>query len=488
MDWFKCRFSGVSYSLMGALCMMLILAAAGLADGGSDWESGDGSAVTAAKNMPGNPGNEDANGNPGNQGGNGNPGNEGGNGNPGNEGAKGNPGNEGGNGNPGNEGAKGNPGNQGGNGNPGENGNGNGSDKSDEDHGNGSDKSDKDDKSGRDDKSDKDDKGDKDNGKPDKDDKGDKDNGKPAKVTLCHATGSETNPFVTITVSENAVDAHRRHGGDIIPAPAGGCPGGKGGGTTGGTTGNDGKKTTICHKTGSESNPYVEITVSNNALKAHEGHGDLIPAPAAGCPGKGTGTTGGTTGDDGKKTTICHKTGSESNPWVEITVSNNALKAHEGHGDLIPAPASGCPGKGTGTTGGTTGGTTAGTTGGTTGDPTTTTGGTTGQTTGTTTGGTTGQPIVQRQPPGQFPTLTQTPPDRGAVAGVIDEAPRSGRGGVVRSQTPRAVQLGAAKPSATSGNLPFTGANLWLVALLGIGMVMTGWGLMLKAREVDVRA
>ena len=28
------------------------------------------------------------------------------------------------------------------------------------------------------------------------------------KVTICHATGSETNPFVEITISENAVDAH----------------------------------------------------------------------------------------------------------------------------------------------------------------------------------------------------------------------------------------------------------------------------------------
>jgi len=46
-------------------------------------------------------------------------------------------------------------------------------------------------------------------------------------------------------------------------------------------------KITICHKTGSASNPYVEITVSVNALK--HGHtaakGDIIPAPADGCPG-----------------------------------------------------------------------------------------------------------------------------------------------------------------------------------------------------------
>lgn len=43
------------------------------------------------------------------------------------------------------------------------------------------------------------------------------------------------------------------------------------------------------------------------------------------------------------KTTICHKTESESNPWVQIRVSNHSLRAHRGHGDVIPAPAEGCP-------------------------------------------------------------------------------------------------------------------------------------------------
>ena len=47
------------------------------------------------------------------------------------------------------------------------------------------------------------------------------------KVTICHATGSATNPYVQVTVSENAVEAHRAHQEreDIIPAPATGCPG-----------------------------------------------------------------------------------------------------------------------------------------------------------------------------------------------------------------------------------------------------------------------
>ena len=41
------------------------------------------------------------------------------------------------------------------------------------------------------------------------------------------------------------------------------------------------KKVTICHHTGSEKNPFVTITVSRNALPAHLGHGDTVgPCPS----------------------------------------------------------------------------------------------------------------------------------------------------------------------------------------------------------------
>jgi hypothetical protein len=48
---------------------------------------------------------------------------------------------------------------------------------------------------------------------------------KDGKITICHATGSMTNPYVIITISINGLNGHGGHEGDIIPAPAGGCPG-----------------------------------------------------------------------------------------------------------------------------------------------------------------------------------------------------------------------------------------------------------------------
>jgi fibro-slime domain-containing protein len=45
-------------------------------------------------------------------------------------------------------------------------------------------------------------------------------------ITICHATASASNPYIKITISENALKAHKEHhdGKDIIPAPAEGCP------------------------------------------------------------------------------------------------------------------------------------------------------------------------------------------------------------------------------------------------------------------------
>jgi hypothetical protein len=112
---------------------------------------------------------------------------------------------------------------------------------------------------------------------------------KAGKVTLCHATGSATNPYVEITISANALAAHQRHqdGRDLYPVPAGGCPGGKSPSGGGGGHDNEHGKVTICHATGSETNPYVLITVDEHALKAHmeHQHGQDIVNPTGPCPG-----------------------------------------------------------------------------------------------------------------------------------------------------------------------------------------------------------
>jgi len=55
----------------------------------------------------------------------------------------------------------------------------------------------------------------------------------PKKETICHATGSASNPYVEITISEDGVEnGHNKHADDKIPAPQKGCPKPNAGGST----------------------------------------------------------------------------------------------------------------------------------------------------------------------------------------------------------------------------------------------------------------
>jgi hypothetical protein len=80
-----------------------------------------------------------------------------------------------------------------------------------------------------------------------------------------------------IEVSENALDAHTR----TVTSPdrgqtAANCPAGT----------SDDRKVRVCHATGSSTNPFVVIEVSENALR-HTAHGDKVLTAgqtAANCP------------------------------------------------------------------------------------------------------------------------------------------------------------------------------------------------------------
>ncbi len=156
-------------------------------------------------------------------------------------------------------------------------------------------------------------------------------------LSVCHATGDAANPYDQLTVSGDELTAHLGHPDDIMPAPAGGCPASPAAVSAG--------KITICHATGSATNAYNTITVSTNGLGGHSQHeGDLIPAPEGGCPASAASPASTAAGTGEGKITICHATGSKTHPYSEITVSVNGLNGHDKHeGDIIPAPAGGCP-------------------------------------------------------------------------------------------------------------------------------------------------
>src|SRR5437667_46275 len=56
------------------------------------------------------------------------------------------------------------------------------------------------------------------------------------------------------------------------------------------TTTPSGKKVQVCHRTSSKKRPYVLISISRKALKAHMRHGDVLPVNGQ-CPGSTVTTT-----------------------------------------------------------------------------------------------------------------------------------------------------------------------------------------------------
>jgi hypothetical protein len=129
----------------------------------------------------------------------------------------------------------------------------------------------------------------------------------PSKLTICHKTGSQSNPWNRITVSSRAMTklnspagktlrGHLRHTGDAVVVGTAACPPAS---TTPAPTSTPATKITICHKTGSSTNPYQRITISSRAvtnpnspagktLRGHKGHtGDLLMPGTTACPSGG---------------------------------------------------------------------------------------------------------------------------------------------------------------------------------------------------------
>lgn len=198
-------------------------------------------------------------------------------------------------------------------------------------------------------------------------------------------------------------------------------------------------RVTICHSTGSDTNTFVEITIAEEGLNGHRRHGDIIPAPAGGCPGSADRERDGD--GDPERIDICHATGSETNPYVLLEdMPLPSLNGHGDHqGDIIPAPEDGvCP--------------------------------TAQQPAGTLTADIPASAFAVGGDSG-----TPPPTDSGGVAGLT--LPASGVLGQTAAAPAQAAAGNGSHRSDPDGSLPFTGLSLLLMAALGAGVVAGGLAL-----------
>lgn len=95
-----------------------------------------------------------------------------------------------------------------------------------------------------------------------------------AALTICHYTGSG---YVAVTITADQYSPYFDAPNDIIPAPSAGCDNVDPGSSPD-------QEVTVCHR--NADGTYTLLRYPPNDLGGHEGDlGDLIPAPAGACPG-----------------------------------------------------------------------------------------------------------------------------------------------------------------------------------------------------------
>jgi len=155
------------------------------------------------------------------------------------------------------------------------------------------------------------------------------------KVTICHATGSATNPYVEITISVNGLHGHAHHqdGRDIIPAPAGGCAPGSSSTPPGGEEKPPAESTLPPTQS---TPPPAEGTPPPTAITAPPteipGQQAVLGARAGGSSGSAQTTTPGSTGSNA----VLGQSGSSPTAAAAAPAAAQAARPAESGGGSLP--------------------------------------------------------------------------------------------------------------------------------------------------------
>jgi hypothetical protein len=238
------------------------------------------------------------------------------------------------------------------------------------------------------------------------------------------------------------------------------------------------KKAPAAKSHGKSKSSHGKSDASHGKSQSSHGKSGSHPAQSHANPNPGTPRKGGREDRPAGKITICHATKSNTNPYVEITISVNGLhghgpaedpRHHEGSWkDIIPAPEGGCP----------------------TTVPTTTTD-TTSTTTTTTTTTQTVAALVAPTTPEVAVTApaAATAPAEQAVLGVQaaggnapaedDDTPGASKvlGATASGTTAPKAALAARAADDEDGTLPFTGFELAVILLAAAAALLGGFAL-----------